>query len=167
MAHRSGLVREPPVGNYFDPTNPTLADMVASLNRTTLVLEPGAKTKYSNAAIATVGYVLERTQKQPFATVLRKNLLEPLGMTRSAFEPLPELTKDLAKAVMRTYHGREFAAPTFELGMAPAGSMYTNVTDLGRFLSILFADGRGPNGPVIKPETLRQMYTPQFADAGA
>ena len=66
------------------------------------------------------------------------------GMTRSAFEPLPELTKDLAKAVMWTYHGREFPAPTFELGMAPAGSMYTTVTDLARFLSILFAGGRGP-----------------------
>src|SRR5438874_11248210 len=25
MAHRSGLVREPPVGHYFDPTNPSLA----------------------------------------------------------------------------------------------------------------------------------------------
>src|SRR5262249_47016691 len=37
MAHRSGLVREPPVGHYFDPTNPTLADTVRSLNRTTLV----------------------------------------------------------------------------------------------------------------------------------
>src|SRR6266481_9974219 len=24
MSHRSGLVREPPVGNYFDPTGPTL-----------------------------------------------------------------------------------------------------------------------------------------------
>ena len=45
MAHRSGLVREPPVRNYFDPTNPSLADMVSSLNRTTLLLEPGAKTK--------------------------------------------------------------------------------------------------------------------------
>jgi CubicO group peptidase (beta-lactamase class C family)/D-alanyl-D-alanine dipeptidase len=159
IAHRSGLVREPPVGNYFDPTSPSLADMVASLNRTSLVLEPGAKTKYSNAAIATVGYVLERTQKQPFASYLRKNLLEPLGMTRSAFEPLPELTKDLAKAVMWSYHGREFQAPTFELGMAPAGSMYTTVTDLARFLSVLFAGGRG----IVKPETIEQMWTPQFA----
>jgi CubicO group peptidase (beta-lactamase class C family)/D-alanyl-D-alanine dipeptidase len=163
MAHRSGLVREPPVGNYFDPTDPPLARMVDSLNRTTLVLEPGAKTKYSNAAIATVGYVLERTQKQPFAPYLRQSLLKPMGLTRSAFEPLPGLTKDLAHALMWTYYGREFPAPTFELGMAPAGSMYTTVTDLGRFLSILFAGGRGPNGPIVKPETLEQMYKPQFA----
>src|SRR5262249_29434763 len=50
MAHRSGLIREPPVGNYFDPSGPTLAETIASLNRTSLVLAPGSKTKYSNAA---------------------------------------------------------------------------------------------------------------------
>src|SRR5215469_16633010 len=59
MAHRSGLVREPGVGNYFDPTGPSLAKMVESLNKTRLVYKPETKTKYSNAAIATVGFVLE------------------------------------------------------------------------------------------------------------
>src|SRR5690554_3063492 len=32
MAHRSGLVREPPVGNYFDDSGVSLAATVASLN---------------------------------------------------------------------------------------------------------------------------------------
>src|SRR5437764_628098 len=64
MTHRSGLVRESPVGNYFDPTGPSLADTVASLNRTKLVYRPQTRIKYSNAAVATVGYVLERTQKR-------------------------------------------------------------------------------------------------------
>ncbi len=41
VAHRAGLVREPPVGHYFDPTEPSLAESVASLNRTTLVYRPG------------------------------------------------------------------------------------------------------------------------------
>src|SRR5262249_62192520 len=59
MAHRSGLVRESPVGNYFDPTSPTLAQTVASLNQTKLVYPPESRIKYSNAAIATVGLVLE------------------------------------------------------------------------------------------------------------
>jgi CubicO group peptidase (beta-lactamase class C family)/D-alanyl-D-alanine dipeptidase len=166
MTHRSGLVREPPEGNYFDPTGPTLAETIASLNRTTLVLKPGSKLKYSNAAIAVVGHVLERTQGQPFAEYLRRNLLEPLGLKRSTFEATPDLADDLAKAVMWTTYGREFPAPTFELGMAPAGSMYTTVTDLARLLSVIFAGGRGPNGPLVKPETLEQMYMPQFAAPG-
>jgi CubicO group peptidase (beta-lactamase class C family) len=37
MSHRSGLVRESPVGNYFDPNEPTLGETIASLNSTSLV----------------------------------------------------------------------------------------------------------------------------------
>jgi CubicO group peptidase (beta-lactamase class C family)/D-alanyl-D-alanine dipeptidase len=162
MAHRSGLVREPPVGNYFDPTGPSLAKMVESLNKTRLVYKPETKMKYSNAAIATVGFVLEETQKQPFARYLWRSLLDPLDMKHSSFEPNADINKNLAQAVMWTYPGREFPAPTFELGMAPAGSMYTNVLDLGCFLGVLFAGGKGPHGQIIKPQTLEQMWTPQF-----
>lgn len=167
MSHRSGLVREPPAGNYFDPTDPPLAKMVASLNKTESVYAPETKTKYSNAAIATVGFVLEHTQKERFPRYLSRTLLGPLGMTHSSFEPDPAITKELAKAVMWTYQGREFPAPTFELGMAPAGSMYSTVKDLGRFLGVLFARGKTPDGTVIvKPETLEQMWKPQFVKRG-
>jgi CubicO group peptidase (beta-lactamase class C family)/D-alanyl-D-alanine dipeptidase len=166
MSHRAGLVREPPVGNYFVPDEPSLAETVKSLNSTELVYAPGHKTKYSNAGIATVGYVLERTQGQPFAPYVRRAVLEPLGLGKSSFEPQPEVVKALARAYMWTYDGRVFEAPKFQLGMAPAGSMYSTVTDLGRFLSVLFAGGRGPGGPVVKPETLQAMWTPQFAPPG-
>lgn len=166
MSHRSGLVREPPVGNYFDPSGPPLAATVASLNRTALVYAPGARIKYSNAAIAAVGYVIERAQREPFARYLKRALLEPLGMGASGFEPTPEITRRLARAFMWTIDGRVFPAPTFELGIAPAGSMYTSVADLARFTSVLFAGGRGPRGQLLKPETLAAMWTPQFARPG-
>jgi serine beta-lactamase-like protein LACTB len=162
MSHRSGLVREPPVGNYFDPSEIPLAKTVASLNDTTLVYEPESRTKYSNAAIATVGYALEATQREPFPRYLKRAVLAPLGMRSSSFEPEPEIKKRLAKAYMWTVHDTTFQAPTFELGMAPAGGMYSTVLDLGRFMSVLFAGGRG----VLKRETLEQMWTPQFAPAG-
>ena len=45
MTHRSGLVREPPIGHYFDDTSPSLDKMVTSLNKTELVYEPEKKTK--------------------------------------------------------------------------------------------------------------------------
>lgn len=167
MAHRSGLVREPPVGHYFDPTEPSLAATVASLNETRLVYEPETHIKYSNAAIATVGYVLERMQGESFSDYVERAVLEPLGLEHSSFEPRPELTERLATAFMWSYDGRRTEAPTFQLGMAPAGSMYSTVTDLGHFLSVLFAGGRGPSGQVLSPETLEAMWTPQFAAPGA
>ena len=166
MSHRAGLVREPPVGSYFDSTSPPLATTIASLNRTTLVYPPETHSKYSNAAIATVGYVLERVTGTPFPQALSTAVLQPLGMTMSGFEPTPALTRELAPAVMWTLDGRSFAAPTFQLGIAPAGSMYTTVTDLARFVSALFAGGRGRNGQILKAETIAQMWTPQFARPG-
>ena len=167
MSHRSGLLREPPIGNYFDPSELSLRAMVQSLNDTTLVYEPETHTKYSNAGVAVVGYLLEKQSGQPFATYLRQAVLDPMGLRNSAFQPQPELIQKLAKAYMWSYDGLSFQAPTFELGMAPAGCMYSTVLDLARFESVLFNQGRGPNAQVLKPETLQKMWTPQFAQPGA
>jgi CubicO group peptidase (beta-lactamase class C family)/D-alanyl-D-alanine dipeptidase len=167
MSHRSGLLREPPIGNYFDPSEPSLGAMVQSLNDPTLVYAPETHTKYSNAGVAVVGYVLEKQSGQPFATYLRQAVLDPMGLRDSAFQPQPELIHKLAKAYMWSYDGLSFQAPTFELGMAPAGCMYSTVLDLARFERVLFNQGRGPNEQVLKPETLQKMWTPQFAQPGA
>lgn len=163
MSHRSGLVREPPEGHYFDSHPPGLAEVVHSLNQTALVYPPGAHTKYSNAGITVVGYVLQQVSGQPFAAALKQAVLEPMGLRASGFEPTPELTRELAKAEMWTYDGRFFPAPTFQIGIFPAGSLYTTVTDLAQFESVLFASGRGPGGQLISKSTLDQMWTPQFS----
>ncbi|HVP48632.1 MAG TPA: serine hydrolase [Bryobacteraceae bacterium] len=161
MSHRSGLVREPPVGNYFDPTEPSIAATVASLNSTALVYAPGTHTKYSNAGVTVAGYVLERLKGEPYARYLKRAVIEPMGLTDSAFEPEPRLLHGLAKAYMWTYEGRTFPAPSFQLGIGPAGCLYTSTTDLGHFLSVLFARGKGPRGQVLKSSTLEQMWQPQ------
>src|SRR5205807_8446133 len=116
--------------------------------------------------IAVVGRVLEKTQGEKFEAHLKRRVLDPLGMTSSSFEPTPAVAKNLASAVMWSYHGREFPAPTFELGMAPAGSMYSTVLDLSKFLSVLFNGGMGPKGRLLKKETIEAMWTPQFARKG-
>ena len=165
MSHRSGLVREPPVGHYFDSHPPGLTEVVRSLNETTLIYPPGTHTKYSNAGITVVGYILQQRAGQPFARYLKTAVLEPMGLRSSGFEPTPDLTHQLAKASIWTYDGRFFPAPTFEIGIFPAGSLYTTVTDLAKFETVLFAGGRGPGGQVLSPSTLQEMWTPQFANA--
>ncbi len=161
MSHSSGLVREPPVGNYFDPTEPSLVDTIYSLNNTTLVYEPGTKVQYSNAGIAVVGYVLEKISGKPFAALLKENLLAKLGMSNSAFTPDANVAQNLPAAYMSTYQGTRSIAPTFELGIAPAGSMYSTMSDLALFMEALIKKGEGENGRVLAPETLEKMWTPQ------
>jgi serine beta-lactamase-like protein LACTB len=163
MAHRSGLIREPPIGNYFDPTQPTLAQTVGSFENLPLVYPPGTRTKYSNAAIGFVGFTIQKQTGTPFAELVATRVLEPLDMTTSSFVPTPSVKKKLAEALMWTYHGREFPAPTFELGMAPAGCMYSTVLELAKFQSCLFAGGKIGEKRLLKPETIEEMFRPQFA----
>ena len=167
MSHRSGLVRESPVGHYFDPTEPSLADTVASLNDTQLVYRPQSRTKYSNAAIAVVGAALESQLDSTHPDRVRQTILDPLGMNHSSFTVSPAIAPRLATGWMRTCDGRRFEAPGFLLGTGPAGNMYSSVRDLAKFVSCLFADGRTPTGSLLKPETLKLMTTPVTDAAGA
>ncbi len=163
MSHRSGITREPPVGHYFDPTGPSLADTVASLNTTEVVYPPASHTKYSNAAIAVVGQVVSAMRKEPFEDSVKRTVLDPMELSRSDFRLTPDLAKSLAKAQMWTYDGRTFDAPSFPLGMSPAGNLYSTVNDLAKFLVVLMKDGEASGGRVVKPETLGSMRKVQFA----
>ena len=162
MSHKSGLIREPKVGNYFDESSPTLEATVGSLNGTPLIYKPETKTKYSNAGIAVVGRVIEKTQGIPFTDYLKTNVLDPIGLKNSAFVPTKFVDEHLAYGEMWSYDGRIFPAPKFELGMAPAGSMYATMNDLGKFIKFLFGNGAGENGQVLDKETLALMWEPQF-----
>jgi CubicO group peptidase (beta-lactamase class C family)/D-alanyl-D-alanine dipeptidase len=157
MAHRAGLVRESPIGNYFDPTEPTLAATVASLNDTSLVYKPGTRTKYSNAGIAVVGQAVEKTAGIEFSKYVDDKILAPLAMKQSGFVLTPDLEEHLATAWMWTYDGRRFVAPKFALGTAPAGNLYSSVLDLTKFVRAINNGGRGDKSQLLKAETLAAM----------
>lgn len=166
MTHRSGLVRESPVGHYFDPNGPTLAETVASMNGTPIIYEPETRTKYSNAAIAVVGAVLESQLKGRHADLVQREIFEPLEMNSSSFDLTPEIDRRLSTAYMWTYDDRRFEAPKFLLGTGPAGNLYSTVLDLCKFTSFIFNDGKTKNGQVIKPETLKMMTSAQVGADG-
>ena len=163
MTHRSGLVREPPRGNYFDATPKGQADTVASLNDTTLVAKPGTITKYSNAGLAVVGEVVARITGMPFENAVRTLVLAPLGMNASSFTRA-ELKTPVAYAQMASFDGGRWQAPAFDLGTSAAGNLYTNVGDLGLFVTSLLNAGAlpGGNGALLRSASLAEMWRPQY-----
>jgi len=158
MTHRSGLVREPPRGHYFDTQAKGQADTVASLNQTTLVAKPGDVTKYSNAAIAVVGEVIAAVTHKPYEQAVHDLVLAPLGMTASTMT-LASARNKLAYSEMASFDGPRFAAPQFDLGMPAAGNLYTTTSDLGRFGVSMLNHGAG----LLKPATLDEMWRVQSA----
>ncbi len=168
LSHRAGLVREPPLGSYFDSAPPSLAATVASLNATALVYQPGARYKYSNAALTVAGRVVEAITGEPFATAARRMVLGPAGMRASAFRPPDGGDTTVAAGLMWAPDGRQFVAPTFALGISPASGLYAPVTDLARLLATLFVDGRPGSGErVLRPESVAAISAPQFTDRTA
>src|SRR5262249_7347479 len=132
-----------------------------------LVYLPESTASYSNAALAVVGLVLEKTQKEDFAKLIKRKLLEPVGMTSSSYAPTAEARKKQAKAIMWTYHGRTFDAPTWELGTPSAGSLQSTVKDQAKLLRFLFAGGKTADGKqLLKPETLESMYKIRYGKPG-
>lgn len=164
-SHRSGIMRESPVGSYFDDSEPSHVALAASLNDRDLIYPPLAKTSYSNAAVGLAGHLMEKTQKEEFAKLIQRKLLDPIGMSSSGYEINARLSKNLAKATMWTYHGREFPAPPFKMAMTSAGNLYSTVEDQARLLSFLFADGKTKVGKqLLKKESLNNMFRIQLAD---
>ena len=164
MSHRAGILREPAYGNYFADNETSLKKTVESVKKSSLVHPPGTITKYSNAGIAVVGYTLEKVFQKPYVEFMQDNILKPLGMNASSFEFKDSMASNLAEATMWSYDGRNFKAPRFELGMIPAGSLYSSVTDLTKFLNMILSDGCLNGKRFVNPSTLKEMFTPQFTD---
>jgi len=162
MMHRAGLVREPPIGHYYDDSSPTLEATVQSLNDTILLWEPGTRTKYSNAGLAVVGRVLEQVFHRPYADLMSKIVFGPTGM-RTAQVGLPPGRADrLARGVMwRPDRPDVWDAPLFNLGMSPAGDLYASTNDMAAFLRSLLST----TTPVLPRRTLDLMWSPYPARA--
>jgi CubicO group peptidase (beta-lactamase class C family) len=162
MCHRAGMVRESPVGSYFDDSEPGVAKTVASLSSCVLVHPPGTHTKYSNSGVTIVGHAVERASGMPFEQYAQKHLLDRLGMSDSGFVRTRGIRRNLATGYLRVAQAdggfREIATPVFELGTLPAGNLYTTAEDLARFVQALF---RGATN-VLRAETLAEMFAPQL-----
>ena len=141
LDHRSGLVREPPKGNYFDAEGATLAEAVTSLNGTSLVAKPGSQYKYSNAGYAVLGRVIESVGGDSFDALMRKAVLETLQMSSTSLHEVA-----VAHSLVAPLDGERFTAPVFDMAIAPAVGAYSNITDLARLAQALLSRDQKPSG---------------------
>ncbi len=157
MTHRSGLVREPPRGHYFDTDAKGQADTVLSLNDTTLVARRAHSPNIPTRGVAVVGEVLARVTGKPYEQAVHDLVLGPLGMTASSMR-LDAARAHLAYSEMASFDGPRFPALQFDLGTPAAGNLYTTTGDLGRFGVAMLNHGAG----LLRPATLDEMWRVQY-----
>ncbi|MGI5862910.1 MAG: serine hydrolase domain-containing protein [Myxococcales bacterium] len=157
LTHHAGLP-----SNYLerlltrDP--PPMATIVESLRSEQLAFPPGLLWAYSNIGFELLGVLVERVSGLSYAEYVRRNILEPLGMREASFE------QDFARlpGMSRGYRDHE-AHPLYGLRALAAGGLNAGAEELALFVQMIFADGAGRGGRVLRPETLAEMLERQNA----
>ncbi|MGQ5225278.1 serine hydrolase domain-containing protein [Streptomyces sp. yara] len=154
LAHRAGLAAETP-GPWWERTpgslRPGLADV---LGERPLVHPVGRRFHYSNPGYALLGALVEKLRGAPWADVLRREVLDPLGLHRTTVEPVAPHAGGWAVHPWADVMQPE---PLESLGvMAPAGQLWSTTGDLARFAAFLAAGDER----VLSAESVREMRTP-------
>lgn len=130
-----------------------------SSGRLALVQPPGSGMKYSGNGFALLQMLIEDVSGEPFETYMRREITGPLGAGSLRWTWTPEM-----QANAPVPHGDE-GQPIERriLAIQGIGSEVGTVEDFARFVA---ATVTGPNGTpagrgVLRPETLREMITPQ------
>ncbi|MEU3732232.1 serine hydrolase domain-containing protein [Streptomyces sp. NPDC033538] len=154
LAHSGGLAAESP-GPWWERTpgslRPELADV---LGKQPLLHPAGRRHHYSNPGYTLLGALVEKLRGAPWEEVLRREVLEPLGLDRTSGRPLMPHAGGWA---VHPWADVMLAEPAEDLGrMAPAGQLWSTTADLARF-AIFLTKG---DDRVLSAETVREMREP-------
>ncbi|WP_189311374.1 serine hydrolase domain-containing protein [Streptomyces brasiliensis] len=154
LAHTGGLAAESPAP-WWERTpgslRPELSDV---LGEQPLVHAVGRRHHYSNPGYTLLGALVEELRGAPWEEVLRREVLEPLGLDRTGAQPRAPHAGGWA---VHPWADALLPEPVEDLGrMAPAGQLWSTTGDLARF-AVFLANG---DDRVLSAESVREMRTP-------
>src|SRR6201997_2546423 len=129
----------------------------ASLN-TPLLFDPGDKWEYGSN-IDWAGQVVESIRGRRLGEVMKERIFAPLGMEDIAFSLTPSMRSRLAVIHQRGADGSLTPLPDMQLPPEPEVHMgghglYASIGEYMKFIRMWLNDGAGPNGRVLKQETV-------------
>ncbi|WP_327402814.1 beta-lactamase family protein [Streptomyces sp. NBC_01288] len=154
LAHTSGLAAESPAP-WWERTPGSLRPELRDVLGEQPLLHPvGRRFHYSNPGYTVLGALIEELRGAPWEDVLRREVLEPLGLDRTSAQPQAPHAGGWA---VHPWADALLPEPIEDLGrMAPAGQLWSTTGDLARF-AVFLADG---DDRVLSAESVREMRTP-------
>ena len=106
---------------------------------TELQFAPGAKYSYSNPGVIFLGRIIELFSGDDYEVYITKNILMPLGMTRSFFDRAPSyLLPHRSHSYFRDDSGLREARFDFDTGITVSnGGLNAPLGDMARYLAFL------------------------------
>src|SRR3984885_9082176 len=162
MTHTSGF--EETVRNVIVTDDKHYLDLREFLiqNQPHRLFAPGTIPAYSNYAVGLGSYIVQRVSGEPFEEYVARHIFLPLGMIHSTFvQPPPAALKDLPS---EGYPSSTREPPIGFERFSPvgAGGISSSAADMARFGQSLLNGGELDGHRILKPETLAQMWKPQF-----
>ncbi|HJM88938.1 MAG TPA: serine hydrolase domain-containing protein [Dehalococcoidia bacterium] len=169
LTHRSGLNGEVPGDWPYTGVGPSMSEVLSRLDECAVVIPPDSQHKYCNLGFVLLGATIERVTGGSYEDYVRANILDALAMTQSTFEPEsselrragqfqgPLWDARPADALQLTHNGRN-----------PAGGLYSNVSEMAKWVSQQFRAERGTErgpGQVLAGTSIEEMHRPQYVEA--
>ncbi len=162
LTHRSGL---PGTDLYWAASwKYSPAEVIRRLRYVQPSASFRSQWQYQNVMYALGGTILERVSGQPWDAFMRSRIFAPLGMTET--EPLVSsiIGKPNVAAPHNLINDSVRAVPIRSTdGVASAGSVWSSVADMAKWMRFVLDSGRVGTRQLIKPATFREMITPQIA----
>ncbi|MGP4083086.1 serine hydrolase domain-containing protein [Streptomyces sp. KR55] len=154
LAHTSGLAAESPAP-WWERSPGSLRPELADVLGDDPFLHPiGRRFHYSNPGYTLLGALVEQLRGASWEEVLRREVLEPLGLNRTSAQPSAPHAGGWA---VHPWADVLLPEPAEDLGrMAPAGQLWSTTGDLARF-AVFLAQG---DDRVLNAETVREMRMP-------
>lgn len=156
--------------------NDTLKNVAEFYSTRLLAFDPYTSQGYS----ATAGFdlcarIIEMVTDMPYDEYLKKNILDPVGMVNTTFNPTKEQWDNMITMHARTDDGKSIDAATYEgcvfeglnnsILSAGAG-LATTADDYSRFSEMLLAGGVTPDGTrVLSENAVWRMRTPHVPES--
>jgi CubicO group peptidase (beta-lactamase class C family) len=160
LSHTSGLTSESPGSWWERSVGGDWDALEGSLATGAVVNRPGSRFHYSNVGFGVLGEVIARHRGGSWLDAVREEILTPLGMSRTM--PHPEGAHAEGFAV-HPFADALLPEPSPDAGaMAPAGQLWSTITDLARWTTFV----GGHSGGVLDPATVAEMREMVTVDDG-
>jgi CubicO group peptidase (beta-lactamase class C family) len=160
LSHTAGIIDDAPMFGSHDDS--ALAANVRSWKDAYVFAEPGRIFSYANPGFVLAGYLAEVVSGKPYADTVAEKVLTPLGMTRSTFRPTVAMTYPLAQGHSVSGSGAATVIrPAADYaGAWPAGSLFSSVNELARWVIAFMNGGRLDGKQVVSPALIARLSTP-------
>lgn len=159
LSHTSGFLDEAPMFGSDDEG--ALTQGVLAWKEDRFFTEPGRIYSYSNPGYWLAGALIEAVSGKRYADQMHETLFAPLGMMRTTLRPTMAMTFPLAQGHDVVKDKASIVRPAANNAASwPAGSIFSNVLDLSRFVLAFVGGGTLEGKPALSPAVIAMLSAP-------